>query len=214
MLMTEPIYPKAFSEHFGDDFRRDEINKFQKENSKVVDILAEIATKKAELVDKTPFDNFEDNIAVQIFQERMDELCSLISQHSELTREYVELAIEPVEIGVQELNDKFDSVYFKPKKNRRVEPLRDPVRQDLFPLFFTNAGNCFKRQKELKWAQLRFAYTILYHVGLRVNEMRFFTQEDIQKAIKSAQFSVIHYKTTSYSCFIKERCSRFKETKT
>jgi hypothetical protein len=52
MLMAAPTYPKAFSKHFGDDFRFDEISKFKTENSEVVSILNEIALKKAELVDK------------------------------------------------------------------------------------------------------------------------------------------------------------------
>jgi hypothetical protein len=46
MLMAEPIYPKAFSKHFGDDFRFNEISKFKIENSEVITILNEITFKK------------------------------------------------------------------------------------------------------------------------------------------------------------------------
>ena len=51
-----------------------------------------------------------------------------------------------------------------------------------------------KYKQDLKCAQLRIAYTILFFTGLRVNEMRFFQEEHIQDAIKTSQFSVVHYK--------------------
>lgn len=38
-------------------------------------------------------------------------------------------------------------------------------------------------------------YTILYYCEVRINEIRHFTQEDIQKAIAASQFSLIHHKT-------------------
>lgn len=59
----------------------------------------------------------------------------------------------------------------------------------------TNAGSIFKRQKDLKQSQIRIAYTILYYCGVRINEIRQLTQEDIQKAISASQFSLIHHKT-------------------
>lgn len=62
MLMVDPKYTKAFSERFGNDPRRLDIHKYKLENLKVTSILEELATKRAELVDKTPFDTFEDNL--------------------------------------------------------------------------------------------------------------------------------------------------------
>lgn len=35
-----------------------------------------------------------------------------------------------------------------------------------------NSGNSYTYQKDLKRAQLRIAYTVLYYVGLRINEIR------------------------------------------
>lgn len=45
-----------------------------------------------------------------------------------------------------------------------------------------------------KCAQLKIAYTILFYLGLRVNDIRFFQEHDIQNAIKTSEFSVIHLK--------------------
>jgi len=64
MLMTEPNYSKAFSEVYGTDFRREHIDqyKLKLERMGVTSILDEIASKRAELVDKTPFDDYESNL--------------------------------------------------------------------------------------------------------------------------------------------------------
>jgi integrase len=93
------------------------------------------------------------------------------------------------------LNKKIDILLPKVKKDRQTQPLRDPVDNNLFPIFMLNAGDTFQRQKDLKRAQIRVAYTILYYCGVRLNEIRQLTKEDIQKAIAASQFSLIHYKT-------------------
>jgi len=66
---------------------------------------------------------------------------------------------------------------------------------NLFPIFFTNAGSKAIRQKDLKQAQLRVAYSLLYYTGLRINEIREITHKQILDAIPSSQFNVIHHKT-------------------
>ena len=93
------------------------------------------------------------------------------------------------------LNQKIDTLLPKQKKGRKIQPLRDPIDVHLFPLFLLNAGSSYKRQKELRTAQLRITYTILYHTGLRINEIRHLTLEDIHKAVDAAQFSLVHHKT-------------------
>lgn len=195
MFMAEPKYPKAFSKHFGYDFRFDEVSEFKSQNQELINILTEIASKKAELVDNTPFDIFEDNLAIKIIDKRLLEIYHLIAKNPQLTREYVEKAIQPIEESLEELHSKVDLLIPKQKKEREIQPLRDPINTNLFPLFFTNAGSCYTYQKDLRASQLRIAYTILYHVGLRLNEIRNLTQQNILDAIKSSQLSVIHYKT-------------------
>lgn len=122
----------------------------------------------------------------------------------------MEDAIQPAEESINEnvdelrenfleemelLNKKIDLLLPKTKKQREIQPLRDPVDMNLFPIFFTNAGNGFTYQKDLKRAQLRITYTILYHCGLRINEIRHLTQQEILTAIDAAQFNLVHHKT-------------------
>jgi hypothetical protein len=82
------------------------------------------------------------------------------------TRAYVIEAVEPIEDSLTELHRKIDVLLPKDKVNREVLPLRDPIDMNLFPFFFTNAGSKAKRRKDLKQAQLRLPYTLLYHTGL------------------------------------------------
>ena len=194
MLMIEPKHSKAFSDLYGSDYRRDEINKFKSESDGIISLLDEIATKKAEIVDKTPFDLYEDNLALQVIDERLQAIYSLIRSNPDLTREYVEQAILPIQDMIEILDDKINILLPKRRNKRNVLPLRDPINTELFDVFINAAGSNYQRQKDLKSAQLRIAYTILFFVGLRVNEIRFFQEKDIQDAIKTSQFNVVHFK--------------------
>ena len=206
MLMVDPLHPRGFSERFGKDYRIDEINNFKNQNKEVVGILEQIAARKAEIVDSTPFDNFEDNFALELIDKRLMELYEIIQNNPLIVKAFVENAIEPVGEDVLELRDelreemqnlnyKIDMLLPKERKNRETQILRDPVDNNLFPIFFTNAGTTFPRRTDLKQAQLRVTYTILYHCGLRINEIRYLNEEDIQRAISAAQLSLIHHKT-------------------
>ena len=119
----------------------------------------------------------------------------MIAKNSQITREYVEEAIQPIEESLEELHHKVDQLIPKIKKEREIEPLRDPINANLFPIFLANAGNSYTYQKDLQAAQLRIAYTVLYHVGLRINEIRKLTEQDLLNAIVASQFNIIHYKT-------------------
>ena len=54
---------------------------------------------------------------------------------------------------------------------------------NLFSMFVVNAENQAKRQKDLRQAQLRLAYTLLYFTGLRINEIREITEKQILDTI-------------------------------
>ena len=85
-LMIEPKYTKAFSELYGPDFRRDHIDQFKLQNKDVTSILDEIASKRAEVVEKTPFDY----LALQVIDDRLQSIYTLIQSNPEITRQYVE----------------------------------------------------------------------------------------------------------------------------
>nr|WPV72646.1 putative integrase/recombinase protein [Navicula sp.] len=184
MLMIEPKHSKAFSDLYGSGYRRDEINKFKSQSDDIISILDE----------KTPFDLYENNLALQVIDERLQAIYGLIRSNPDLTREYVEQAILPIQDMIELLDDKINILLPKRRNKRNVLPLRDPINTELFDVFINAAGSTYQRQKDLKSAQLKIAYTILFFVGLRVNEIRFFQEKNIQDTIKTAQFNVIHFK--------------------
>lgn len=94
---------------------------------------------------------------------------SLLTKNLKLIREYVEEAIELIEESLEDLHAKVDILLPKQKKEREIQQLRDPVNANLFPIFLTNARSSYIYQKDLKMSQLRIAYKVFYHVGLRLN---------------------------------------------
>jgi len=191
-LMLDPIYSKAFSRHFGYDPRLFEIEQFKSNSEKVIKLLEEVA-HETEVVSETPFDS--DTLENKFIIKQIDELKSLIQSNPELTREYVLSAISPIEESLNDLHTKMDKLLPKAKKARQTMKLRDPIDRNLFPIFLKYAGSASSYKRQLRASQLRICYTILYHIGLRLNEIRYLTEQDIYDAIENAQFSVIHYKT-------------------
>lgn len=126
---------------------------------------------------------------------RLSEIYAIIQNNPQVTRQYVEEAIESIEDSLSQLHNKVDQLLSKSKKYKETLPLRDPIDMNLFPIFFTNAGSATIRQKDFKQAQLKVAYTLLYYTGLRINEIRYITHKKILDAITSSQLNVIHYKT-------------------
>lgn len=115
----------------------------------------------------------------------------------EYVKETLQKSLKSGEDTLDEINSKVDTLTLLPEsaKKHAVQPLRNRIDSNLFPLFIQNTGDKFNYKKDLKQAQMRLAYTILYHTGLRVNEIRLLTQKDIDDAIRSGQFNIIHFKT-------------------
>ena len=132
---------------------------------------------------------------MEVIGHHLTQLYALIEQNPLVTKQYVEEAVEPINDGLEELHRKVDQLLPKKRKEKISQPLRDPVNVDLFPLFFNAAGLAARYKRNLKSSQLKITYTILYHAGLRINEIRMLTRKDIEDAIKSSQFNIIHYKT-------------------
>jgi len=193
--MLEPLYSKAQSEHISKNPRLPHVKKYKLNKQKVIGFLQEIAAQKDELVDKTSFDSFKNQLAYEIIDKKLAEIYDLIQNNPDIIKEYVNQALEPVQDSLEELHKKVDTLLTKNKVNREILPLRDPIDINLFPLFFANAGTQYQRQKDLKQAQLHITYTLLYHTGFRVNEIHQITKEQIENAIKASQISVIHHKT-------------------
>ena len=125
----------------------------------------------AELVYKTLFNNFESDIALQVVDNGLNEIYAIIENNPQVTRQYVEETIEPIENLLIQLHNKVDQLRLKGKKDKKTLLLRDPIDMNLLSIFFMNAGSAAIRQKDLKQAELSIVYSLLYYNGLRINEI-------------------------------------------
>jgi len=92
-------------------------------------ILDEIAARKAEIVDKTPFDDFNDNLLIKVIDERLNALYELIQINPEITQQYVEKAVEPINDSLEELHFKIDQLLPKAKKERKKRTITERSRR-------------------------------------------------------------------------------------
>ena len=66
--------------------------------------------KKAEIVNKTPFDDFESSLALKVIDQRLTELYDLISDNHYLTRKTVDGVVELIDENITEPADKSNLV--------------------------------------------------------------------------------------------------------
>ena len=69
--------------------------------------LQELAAQKAELVDKTTFDSFENQLAYKIIDKKLAEIYNLTQNNPEITKKYVRqaLAWKRLEARIHNQND-------------------------------------------------------------------------------------------------------------
>lgn len=129
-----------------------------------------------------------------MIDERFKDIYSAIQRNSDTTRQFVEEAILPIQDMLESMDEKINTLLPKKRKQRQTLPLKDPAYNELFEVFVVAAGSNANYKQDLKSAQLKIAYTILFYVGLRVNEIRFLQEKDISDAIKTSQFNVVHFR--------------------
>lgn len=208
-LMSPPVHTKAFSYVYGDDPRLVHVKQYQQEAKETHQALAEVAAVRAELVNRTPFDTEDQNLFMNAVLFEVEKLSIAVENNPQIIKQHVENAVEPLKEDIGEVKDgisvvdsKIDKLLPKPKKGRNVQKLRDPIDQELFPIFLRSAGSGYKRKKKLMTAQLRICYTILYHIGLRVNELRVITLKEIQEAMETSQIPIITFKTKQSHTYV------------
>ena len=83
----------------------------------------------------------ENKIVLQLIDSRLNDIYEIISKNPQVTIQYVEEIIEPVEESLRQLHTKVDKLLSKDKKHREILPLRDPINRELFSLFLANSGS-------------------------------------------------------------------------
>ena len=88
----------------------------QKSIDEVVGLFDEIEAIKSEIVYITPFDSYDNNLVTKVIDERLRGLYELIRTNPEITQEYVEKAVGPINDSLDELHFKIDQLLPKDKK--------------------------------------------------------------------------------------------------
>lgn len=198
-FLYEPEVTKAYSKHCFqlDSDRRNQIETYKKETMQLWERFEET------FLEEETFQNTKPLLLKKLFliDQKVDEQIILgkttkidtekIIHGQKLTME----ALGQVAELIYNLNEKVESLVKKPRKKANKIKLRDPVSRDLYNIFMENAGSKNTRLQKIKRLQLQIVYTVLYYVGLRVNELKSLTKADIIKAMDTSEFSIIHSKT-------------------
>lgn len=70
-----------------------------------------------------------------MLEERLYRFYELLGGNSGLTEEYVKEALESVKDTLDEINSKVNTLLPKSKKKHEIQPLRNLMDRDLFPMF-------------------------------------------------------------------------------
>lgn len=156
--------------------------------------LERLTSVHAEFVRTSPFDldqSFEEQQQLEQLTSRMEQWMALTQQNhqeSQLAQFTIEEIVNEIQKDVKELLP-------KNKKKHLAQSLRDPISYPTFQIFVLNAGSSFSYQKNVHAAQLRIAYTFLYYLGLRLNELGTLSLDELEKSIEEQSLSVRLHKT-------------------
>lgn len=196
----------------------------QKEtNQKLLEEITKVKARYAEVVASTPFDfRLDERTNLEVIPKEMEKLSKLLKEgHYSLTNlvekkiNAVSQQLNEVEKKVSEISGDVKQLLPTEKQKHVPKPLRDPVSEEIFELLVFNAGSLYSYQKETRQAQFQIAYTILYFLGLRVNELRQIKLTDILKLLEGEDLKIILHKTNrSHTCRLSlEGIEKLKELK-
>lgn len=103
--------------------------------------------------------------------------------------------ISTIKYGVSAVNEKVDRLLPNEKRKSTPVALRDPIPKKTFHLLMCNAGSKASYQKRIRESQLKIAYTLLFHLGLRLNEIRTIKLKTILEAMRTSELKVTLFKT-------------------
>lgn len=113
------------------------------------------------------------------------------------------MALNQILDNTSSLKEGVDNLQPKPKPVRPKKiQLRDAIQEEHYLLFMKEAGQTINRQKKLRIIQLKLIYTVLYFLGLRVNETKFLQKDDFFRAIQTGEFNIVHTKTNECQIYI------------
>lgn len=207
-FLTEPKYIQSYSLHSAiHDKRRDEIENYK---SQLITVWNEISealpdnisfseAKPILLIKLRTIESKIDNQYILSLDTKRDTEDLIDGQQNLIEGQKLTMtAIGQVGVAIKELQLEIQQL--KQKKKIKVEKiqLRDPIYENNYEIFMNGAGlSIVKKLKNVRVAQLKIIYTLLFFLGLRINEIKSLTKNDLILAIETAEINVIHTKTGS-----------------
>lgn len=102
------------------------------------------------------------------------------------------------------MNEKLNFILenIPPRKEKKkvktvMKPDRKAIDKEIFKLLMQGAGDNNDQKKEVAKIQLKIISTLLYYLGLRINEIRFLPEEKLTDLMKTRKISILHEKTST-----------------
>lgn len=200
-FLKEPMFNQGYSAYSMEkDERRIEIDKYKLELIDVWTEINEALPNNISFIEAKPIllsklRTIEDKIDEQsnmTFSIKVDTTDLAEGQKLTMTAiGQVAMAIETLREEVQGLKNK------RKQKKENKRQLRDPIYKNHYEFFMVGAGQGLRKLKNIRSAQIRIVYTILYYLGLRLNETKLLTKYDLLLAIETGELNVIHTKTNT-----------------
>lgn len=199
-------------------------NPQEETNQKLLEEITKVNVRYAEVVELTPFEfPYQEKVSLDMIPKEMEKLSQLLKTGHYSLANLVEKKINAVSEHLNEVERKLNEIggdvkqLLPTEKQKHVpKPIRDAVTEEIFDLLVFNAGSLYFYQKEIRQAQFRIAYTILYFLGLRINELRQVEMENILKLLEGEDLKIILHKTNrAHTCRLSVRgIQKLKELRT
>ena len=178
-------------------------NETDKKNKVMLQVQS-LETRYAELVSMTPFDKLirDEESEIESCRKDLATLKELIIKNNVNVEKLVNLhsaqlneRFNNIESTINTINGNVEKLLPNEKQKSNPVPLRDPITEEIFNVLLFNAGSLAVNKKNVRQAQLKIAYTLLYYLGLRLNELRTLKLTGIEDGIRRSELRVILHKS-------------------
>jgi integrase len=165
------------------------------ENEKLLEEVAKVEKRYAEVVEALRVDLiYEDKVKLTFLSKELEKLKTLVKGGNHSLRKLVEAKTTEMNDQLREIESKWNGVgmagFPSEKEKELAFLLWDPIPESVFQLLVFNAASRSSYQKEIRKAQFKIGYSLLYFLGLRVNELRFVTLEEIEGLLEGRDLRV------------------------
>jgi hypothetical protein len=184
-FVKDPKFRQSYSSHsMKQNIRCTEIARYKSEVNLVRNLINEslledttfnqakpILIAKLKTIEKIVLDVKEDTIRIHNVEDGIHNL----QEGQKLTMTALGMLGKELGAAIEDLKEDIKELKYKPitRQLRKKLALRDAIYENHYELFMLGAGdNMNNKFKFLKTAQLRIIYTLLYFLGLRLNQIK------------------------------------------